>query len=129
LNYGKLLYAAFYQESTLEVRPYISAPYGPKLLITCTAQNSDSGSNYLSVWSKAATQLIESKLTATGGTQAFGAITAQGGILTLDNCYIQGTFALYDSDGISPITANGCLVNGPISNSVTVNHEGMRAEG
>lgn len=91
--------------------------------ITCTAQNSDSGSNCLAVWSKATTQVIESKLTATGGGQAFGVTTALGGILTLDNCYIQGaTFALYDSDGISPITANGCQIDGPISNGVTVNN-------
>jgi hypothetical protein len=91
--------------------------------ITCTAQNSDSGASCLNGWSKATTQLIESKLTATGGRQPFGVITATGGIVTLDDCYIEGAyFALYDSDSGSPITANNCQINGPVSNGVTVNN-------
>jgi hypothetical protein len=91
--------------------------------ITCTAQNSESGAACLNCWSKATTQLIESKLTATGGRQAFGVITALGGIVNLDDCYIEGAyFALYDSDGISPITANNCQINGQVSNGVTVNN-------
>jgi hypothetical protein len=91
--------------------------------LNCTAQNSDSGASSLNVWSKASTQLIESKLTATGGRQPFGVITALGGIVTLDDCYIEGAyFALYDSDSTSPITANSCQINGPISNGVTVNN-------
>jgi hypothetical protein len=91
--------------------------------INCTAQNSESGASCLNVWSKATTQLIESKLVATGGRQPFGVLTAWGGIATLDDCYIEGAyFALYDSDGISPITANSCQINGPVSNGVTINN-------
>ena len=72
---------------------------------------------------KATTQLIESKLTGTGGKQPFGVITALGGIVTLDNCYIEGAYsALYDSDSMSPITANNCQIDGLVSNGVTVNN-------
>ena len=91
--------------------------------ITCTAQNEQSGASCLNGWSKAATQLIESKLAATGGRQPFGVITALGATVTLDDCYIEGAyFALYDSDGGSLITANNCQINGPVSNGVIVNN-------
>ena len=89
--------------------------------ITCKAQNSQSGASCINGWSKASTQIIVSKLAATGGRQPFGVITALGGIVTLDSCYVEGAyFALYDSDSMSPITANACQINGPISNGVTV---------
>jgi hypothetical protein len=91
--------------------------------IKCTAQNGQSGASCLNGWTKASTQVIDSKLAATGGMQPFGVITARGGIVTLDSCYIEGSyFALYDSDSISPITANQCQIKGPISNGVTVNN-------
>jgi len=68
-------------------------------------------------------EILDSKIVATGGSQSFGVITARSRSVTLDDCYIQGsTFALYDSDSISPITANNCQINGEDSNGVTINN-------
>ena len=106
-----------------------NTPQGPSLVyfssvaVVATGQSGDSTTEALIVGPQAVVQLIESKVVAQGGGQAFGGVTAQGGQLTLDNCFVQGsTWALYNSDGGSPITANNCQFNGPVSNGVTVNN-------
>lgn len=92
-------------------------------LISCTAQNSESGASALGIAANSSAELLDCKVVATGGGQSFGVITARSGSVTLDNCYIQGgTWALYDSDGSSPITANNCQISGSVSGGVTVNN-------
>lgn len=92
-------------------------------MISCTAQNGQSGATALGIAANSSAELLDCKVIATGGMQSFGVITARGGNVTLDNCFIQGAnFALYDSDSGSPITANNCQINGPTSNGVTVNN-------
>jgi Pectinesterase len=55
-------------------------------------------------------------------SQSFGVTTAVGANVTLTDCKITAsTWALYNSDGMSPITANQCAINGPVSNGVVVN--------
>lgn len=78
----------------------------------------------LMVGNNGSVECVESKLVAQSGQgQSFGVTTAVGGNVTLDNCYAQGaSFALYDSDGTGPITANNCQINGPVSNGVVVNN-------
>jgi pectin methylesterase-like acyl-CoA thioesterase len=91
--------------------------------ITCNAQSHDSGAVSVGIAENSTAELLDSKIVATGGGQSFGVITARNSSVTLDNCYIQGsTWALYDSDSASPITANNCQMNGQVSNSVTVNN-------
>lgn len=91
--------------------------------ISCTARNSQSGASAAGIAADSTAEFLYSKLIATGGMQPFGLITARSGSVTLDDCYIQGAyFALYDSDTISPITANNCQIDGNVSNGVTVNN-------
>lgn len=72
---------------------------------------------------QATVEAIESKIVAQSAGQSFGVTTAQGGNVTLDNCYAEGaSFALYDSDGTGPITANNCQLQGPVSNGVVINN-------
>lgn len=57
-----------------------------------------------------------------GGSQNYGVSTAAGAITTLaDSKITANTWALYDSDNISTITANQCTINGPVSGGVIVN--------
>lgn len=72
----------------------------------------------------ASVECIESKLVAQSNQgQSFGVSTALGGQVTLDNCYAQGaSFSLYDSDGVSTITANNCQLDGPVSGGVVINN-------
>ncbi len=91
--------------------------------ITANAQNHDSVAVSVGIAATSTAELLDSKIVATGGTQSFGVITARSSSVTLDNCYIQGSsFALYDSDSLSLITANNCQINGQVSNGVTVNN-------
>lgn len=91
--------------------------------ITCNAQSNQSVAIGVGIAENSTAELLDTKIVATGGSQSFGVITARSSSVTLDDCYIQGSsFALYDSDSISPITANNCQINGNISNSVTVNN-------
>ena len=91
--------------------------------ITANAQNHDSGAVSVGIAQNSTAELLDTKIVATGGSQSFGVATARSSSVTLDNCYIQGsTFALYDSDSISLITANNCQINGEVSNGVTVNN-------
>lgn len=63
----------------------------------------------------------ESKVVAQSAGQSFGVVTAGGGIASLSGCSVEGgNFALYNSDGASPITAFDCQLNGPVSNAVNV---------
>ncbi len=58
-----------------------------------------------------------------GGAQNFGVSTAGNASVTLDDSkIIANTWALYNSDGASPITANQCTISGPVSNGVVVNN-------
>jgi hypothetical protein len=60
---------------------------------------------------------------STGGSQNFGVTTASGANVTLDDSkIIANTWALYNSDGASPITANQCTIGGPVSSGVVVNN-------
>jgi hypothetical protein len=56
-------------------------------------------------------------------SQNFGVSTASGAAVTLeDSKIIAATWALYNSDGGSPITANQCAIQGPVSSGVVVNN-------
>lgn len=91
--------------------------------ITANAQSNQSGATSVGIAQNSTAEFLESKIIATGGMQSFGLITARSGSVTLYDCYIQGsTFALYDSDSISPITANNCQISGNVSNGVTINN-------
>lgn len=91
--------------------------------IICNAQSNQSGAVSVGIAQNSTAELLDTKIVATGGSQSFGVVTARGSSVTLDDCYIQGSsFALYDSDSSSPITANNCQINGNISNGVTVNN-------
>lgn len=64
-----------------------------------------------------------STMQATNGLQNFGVISANGASVTLDDSkIIAATWALYNSDGASPITANQCTISGPVSGGVVVNN-------
>lgn len=64
-----------------------------------------------------------SAIQAAGGGQNFGISTAGGATVTLDDSkIIAGTYALYNSDGGSLITANQCTISGPVSGGVVVNN-------
>jgi hypothetical protein len=91
--------------------------------ITANAHSNQSGAVSVGIAQNSTAELLDSKVVATGGSQSFGVVTARSSSVTLDNCYIQGsTFALYDSDSASPITANNCQINGEVSNGVTINN-------
>ena len=67
-------------------------------------------------------QLIETKVVGQGGVQSYGVTSINAGVVTVDDCYVQGaTFALSNADGQSPLTANGCQIQGPVGPGVTVN--------
>ena len=52
-----------------------------------------------------------------------GVSTAAGATATLNDCkIISNNWALYNSDQTSPITANQCTINGPVSAGVVVNN-------
>ncbi len=56
------------------------------------------------------------------GPGSFGVTGAVYATTVLDNSkIIAATWALYNSDGMSPITANQCTIDGPISGGVVVN--------
>lgn len=58
-----------------------------------------------------------------GQNQNFGVTTANGCTVTLDDSkIIASNWALYNSDGASPITANQCTIDGPVSAGVVVNN-------
>lgn len=62
-------------------------------------------------------------LQAINGMQNFGVISAGGCNITLDDSkIIAATWALYNSDNASPITANQCTISGPVSAGVIVNN-------
>jgi hypothetical protein len=91
--------------------------------IKCTAQNGDSGATAVGIAQNSTADIFYSKLIPKGGGQSFGVITARSSKVTLDNCYIEGnTWALYDSDRISLITANRCQIQGQVSEGVVVNN-------
>lgn len=92
--------------------------------IKCTAQNRDSGASAVGIAQNSTADIFYSKLVATAnGGQSFGVITASSSKVTLNNGYIEGgTWALYDSDRISLITANRCQIKGEVSESVVVNN-------
>lgn len=100
-----------------------SLVYFSSVAIVANGQSRDSTSQALIVGPQAVVQLIESKIVGEGAGQSFGGTTAVGGQLTVDNCFVQGgTWALYNSDRFSPITANNCQFDGGVSDGVTVNN-------
>jgi len=55
-------------------------------------------------------------------TLGWGISTAAASTVTVNSSTITGQYyALYNSDGASLITANGCTINGPVSDGVIVN--------
>jgi hypothetical protein len=57
-----------------------------------------------------------------GASSNFGVSLAVNATATLDNSkVIAATWALYNSDGSAPITANQCTIDGPVSSGVVVN--------
>jgi hypothetical protein len=107
--------------NTFEPPSQIRASY---CLIQCTAQNGDSGAAAVGIAAQSTAVISYSKLIATASRgQSFGVITARNSSVTIDNGYVEGsTFALYDSDRVSIITANKCQINGPVSDGVVVNN-------
>ena len=100
-----------------------SLVYFSYVTVVANGRSGDSTAEALAVGAQAVVQFVESKVVGEGAGQSFGGVTALGGQLTLDDCFVQGgTWALYNSDGGSPITANNCQFNGPVSNGVTVNN-------
>lgn len=64
-----------------------------------------------------------SSIQAANGMQNYGVSTAVNATVTLDDSkIIAATWALYNSDGASPITANQCTIDGPVSAGVVVNN-------
>lgn len=64
-----------------------------------------------------------SSIQVTSNAQTFGVATSGGATVTLDDSkVIASTFALYNSDGQSLITANQCTIDGPVSSGVVVNN-------
>lgn len=56
-------------------------------------------------------------------TTGYGVSLAVAANATIDDSTISGpTYALNNSDGMSPITANQCKINGPVSSGVVVNN-------
>jgi hypothetical protein len=73
--------------------------------------------------SAAFTLFIELTSINVQGTESFGVTTAVGATATLEDSKIAATvWALDNSDGASPITANQCVITGPVSPGVTVNN-------
>lgn len=63
-----------------------------------------------------------STVQAQSQSQSFGVSTAVAASATLENSkIIAGTYSLYNSDGGSPIVANQCTIDGPVSGGVVVN--------
>jgi hypothetical protein len=93
-------------------------------LIKCTAQNRDSSATAVGIAENSTAAIFESKVIATASAgQSFGVITARNSSVTIDDGYVEGnTFALFDSDRASIITANKCQINGPVSDGVVVNN-------
>jgi len=91
--------------------------------VTARGQSHETTAVALTVGTQGAVEAIESKVVAQGAGQSFGVSTALYGTVTLDDCYIEGgSFALYNSDGTGPITANNCQIDGPVSGGVVVNN-------
>jgi hypothetical protein len=64
-----------------------------------------------------------SAISVTSASSSFGLSTAVGTTAVLDDSKISaGTWALYNSDGSAPITANQCTISGPVSSGVVVNN-------
>jgi hypothetical protein len=55
------------------------------------------------------------------GPMSYGVTTAVAATVSIEDSKITGaTYALYDSDGMSVITAIGCTINGPVSQGVII---------
>jgi len=90
--------------------------------ITCQMENGQSVAQAAIFGGPANVELIETKVVGQGGVQSYGVTSINAAVVTVDNCYVQGaTFALSNSDGQSPLTANGCQIQGPVGPGVTVN--------
>ncbi|MDX6514000.1 MAG: Pectinesterase [Gaiellaceae bacterium] len=64
-------------------------------------------------------ELIEVKVTATGGAQSFGVQSNGGAVVNLANCFVQGaSFALTIPDDASTLIATNCQIDGPVGNGV-----------
>jgi hypothetical protein len=69
------------------------------------------------------TVLVELTAIEVTANLSYGVTTAVGANVTLQGCKITAsTWALNNSDGVSPITANQCTINGPVSGGVVVNN-------
>jgi hypothetical protein len=106
--------------------------YSGNLILGSSILNIQGGSDStvigieLDGWNGVASPVLLVNLTsisASSQSQSFGVSTAIGASVTLEDSKITGgTWALYNSDGISPITANQCTIDGPVSTGVTVNN-------
>jgi pectin methylesterase-like acyl-CoA thioesterase len=64
-----------------------------------------------------------SSIVVSSQSQSFGVITASGASVILEDSKVSAaTWTLYNSDNSSPITANQCTINGPVSGGVVVNN-------
>ena len=90
--------------------------------ITCQMENGQSVAQATIFGGPGTVQLIETKVVGQGGVQSYGVTSINAAVVTVDDCYVQGaTFALSNADGQSPLTANGCQIQGPVGPGVTVN--------
>jgi hypothetical protein len=69
------------------------------------------------------TLFIELTSITVQATASYGVATAVGASATLEDSKIAATvWTLDNSDGASPITANQCVITGPVSSGVVVNN-------
>jgi hypothetical protein len=90
--------------------------------VSVTAQNNQSVAVAMEGFYNGYTYFIE--LSTIGAPAAnYGVSTAVGCTATLEDSTITGQmYALYNSDGMSPITATNCKINGLVSGGVVVNN-------
>jgi hypothetical protein len=90
--------------------------------ITCQMENGQSVAQAAIFGGPANVEVIETKIVGQGGVQSYGVMSINAAVVTVNDCYVQGaTFALSNSDGQSPLTANGCQIQGPVGPGVVVN--------
>ena len=89
--------------------------------VTSSAESNESMSWGLDVNNRAYVEVTDSKIVATGGSEAWGASSNGGASLNLFSSYIQGVqFALNIPDFNSTLIATNCQISGPVANGVQI---------
>lgn len=93
------------------------------ILASGAAQSGITGIEAFGIGGQGFTLFIELSTINVQGSQSFGVTTAVGASAMLEDTKIIAIiWALLNSDGMSPITANQCTIDGPVSSGVTVNN-------